>query len=42
MSLAVDWVWQAQQAGQTSECEIVIGWDAVNAQTLIAAEPFRP
>ena len=33
---------QARQADQTSECEIVIGWDAVNAQTLIAAEPFRP
>jgi hypothetical protein len=33
---------QARQAGQTSECEIVIGWDTVNAQTLIAAEPFRP
>ena len=33
---------QAQQADQTSECEIVIGWDTMNAQTLIAAEPFRP
>jgi len=33
---------QAQQAGQTSECEVVIGWDAVNATTLNAAEPFRP
>lgn len=33
---------QARQAGKLSECEMVIGWDAINAQTLVAAEPFRP
>jgi len=33
---------QARQAGELSECEMVIGWDAINAQTLVAAEPFRP
>jgi len=33
---------QARQAGQPGECEMVIGWDAVNAQTLVAAGPFRP
>ncbi|MGH2619441.1 MAG: hypothetical protein ACRDHG_02565 [Anaerolineales bacterium] len=33
---------QARQAVQAGECDMVIGWDAVNAQTLVAAEPFRP
>ena len=31
-----------QAAGQPGECDLVIGWDGPNAQTLVAAEPFRP
>ena len=33
---------QAQQATRPGECDMVIGWDNINAQTLVAAEPFRP
>jgi hypothetical protein len=33
---------QARQAGQPGECDVVVGWDGVQAQTLDPAEPFRP
>lgn len=33
---------QALNAADSSECEVVFGWDGISAQSLVAGAPFQP
>ncbi len=33
---------QALNAADSAECEIIVGWDGVQAQTMAASPPFQP
>jgi hypothetical protein len=33
---------QARGASEANDCEVVVGWDGVGAENLMAGEPFQP
>lgn len=33
---------QAAVAAESPDCEVIIGWDSVNVEELLPAEPYRP